>query len=365
MILLVFFYAFVVFTWIQIIYYLIFSSIFKKNNTTKKTLNNNPISIIIFAKNNGENLERFIPFIINQDYPKFEVILINNASNDNTDEIVASLKEKYSKIRIIDVENNEAFWGSKKYALTLGIKVAKHDLLLFTEANCKPVSKSWIKEMNNHFTQKKSIVIGYHKFKKENSLLNILARYKNLLTSIKYLSAIKMGFPYKAAKQNFGYEKSEFFNVNGFINHINLKDGEDDLFIQDAAKKENTTFCISKNSFTESKSPSTFINWFQQIKIDNSTQKHYKFGHQFYLKIFLFTKSFTYILSTVLFFFYPWKIILAILSIYFIVQFLVIGFLTKKLNEPQVTFFLPILEIGLLIFHFSIFITNLISKRNN
>jgi glycosyltransferase involved in cell wall biosynthesis len=365
MILLVLFYVFVAFTGIQIIYYLTFSSIlFKKKKQIKNYLEH-PISVIIFAKNKGKELQKYLPYILEQEYKKFEIILINNASSDDTDEILESFKEKHSNLKIIDVENNEAFWGKKKYALTLGIKAAKYNNLLFTDADCKPVSKKWISEMSSVFSEKRTIVLAYSKFKKENTLLNILARYKNLLTSIQYFSYTKIDSPYMAVRRNMGYNKSEFFKVKGFINHMHIKQGEDDLFIQDAANKENTTLCIHKNSFIEVKPPTSFFNWFQEIIVNNSTQKHYKVHHKIYLQLFLFTKFFTYILSIILFFFYPWKIILAILLTYFFIQFLVIGFSSKKLKEPQITYFLPFLEIGLLLFHFSIFITNLISKPNN
>ena len=365
MILSVLFYFFVVFTVIQIIYYLVFSTFLFDNPKDKKKSLEIPISVIICAKNEAENLKKFLPSIINQKYADFEIVLINDASSDDTLEIMKSFKKKQANINLINVENIEAFWGNKKYALTLGIKAAKHEHLLFTDADCKPVSKRWIYEMTQNFSEEKTIILGYGKYKKEKSFINLLVRFETLLTAIQYFSYAKMGSPYMAVGRNLAYHKSEFFNVKGFINHMHIKSGDDDLFIQDAANKENIAICTSQKSFTVSVAPETFKEWFRQKRRHISTANHYKKKHQFFLGLFFISKVFFYLLAFILFFLESWKIILPIFLTYYLVQFIVIGFSTKKLKEPQITYFLPFLEIGLIVFQFSIFITNLWSKPNH
>lgn len=365
MILSVVFYAFVSFAAIQIIYYLAFTSFLFSNKKETKNLKEIPVSIIICAKNEAKNLQKFLPTILDQNYSNFEVVLINNASSDETYDIMEAFKKEHSNIKIIDVENNEAFWGNKKYALTLGIKASKNEHLLFTEANCKPVSKDWISEMMHKFSQEKTIVIGYGKYRKKKGFVNLLIRFDTFLTAIQYLNYVKLGAPYMAVSRNFAYKKSEFFNVNGFINHIKIKSGEADLFIQDAANRKNTKICVSENSFTESDLPISFKSWFHKKRKKFSTEKLYKIQHRFFLRLFFISKVLLLILATILFFFYPWEIILSILLGYYIVQYIVIGFASKKLKESQIIYFLPFLEIGLLIIQFSIFITNLISKPNH
>lgn len=365
MILSVLFYSFVVFTAIQVIYYLIFSSfLFDKKSTNQKSVAL-PISVIVCAKNEAQNLKEFLPSIIEQDYPNFEIVLINDASSDDTLEIMEGFQKLNQHIKIINVENIEAFWGNKKYALTLGIKGAKHEQLLFTDADCKPVSRNWITEMSKKFSVDKTIILGYGKYRKENKLVNLLVRFETLLTAVQYFSYAKMGAPYMAVGRNLAYKKSEFFNVKGFINHIHIKSGDDDLFIQDAANKKNTTICTSSDSFTVSEPPKSFKEWFRQKRRHISTANHYKYRHQFFLGLFFFSKVFFYLLAVILFFFYPWKIILAIVLTYFLIQFLVIGFSARKLKEGQISYLLPFLEIGLIIFQLSIFITNLASKPNH
>ena len=365
MIVTVLLYSFVVFTGIQILYYLVFSSFLfhtKKKNRKSTVL---PISIIICAKNEAKNLEKFLPTILDQKYTDFEVILINDASSDKTAEVMKYFAKKYSKIKIITVKNIEAFWGNKKYALTLGIKAAKNEHLLFTDADCSPVSKNWIYEMSQNFHKEKTIVLGYGKYKIEKSFINLLVRFETLLTAIQYFSFSKIGSPYMAVGRNLAYQKSEFFKVKGFINHIHIKSGDDDLFIQDAANKKNTTISLSKNSFTESIAPKSFTEWFHQKRRHISTANHYKLKHKFFLGMFYISKLLFYLLAILLCMFYPSKIILSLTVLYYTLQFIVIGFSTKKLNEPRLIYFLPFLEIALLIFHFSIFITNLSSKPNH
>lgn len=362
MILTVFFYCFVVFTVIQIIYYLLFSSFLfdsKKRNDLPLEI---PVSVIICAKNEAENLKKFLPSILNQTYTDFELILINDASSDTTSEVMDSFAKKDPRIKIITVKNIETFWGNKKYALTLGIKVAKNDHLLFTDADCCPVSNHWIYEMSQKFNSKKTIVLGYGKYKKENTLVNLLVRFETLLTAIQYFSYAKLGAPYMAVGRNLAYHRAEFFRVKGFINHIHIKSGDDDLFIQDAANKKNTILTTSKNSFTESIGPKSLSEWFYQKRRHISTANHYKFSHKFFLGLFFISKFLFYLLAILLFFFYPIKDILPIIASYYIVQFIVIHISSKKLNEPSISYVFPFLEIILLLFHFSIFITNLSSK---
>lgn len=119
MILTVVFCIFVAFTAIQILYYFIFSSFLFSSKKKKEESTQAPISSIIFAKNSAVALQKNLNHVLAQNYPKFEIILINNESSDNTTSILQALQEKNKNITIIDVANKEAFWGSKKYVLTL------------------------------------------------------------------------------------------------------------------------------------------------------------------------------------------------------------------------------------------------------
>ncbi|MBT8394757.1 MAG: glycosyltransferase, partial [Bacteroidia bacterium] len=226
------FYIFLIVVFIQLSYYLLIFGKFAFGKMQKSKPKNIAVSVLVCAKNEAQNLHKFVPLIAKQDYPDFEIVLINDASTDNSLAIMEDLAAKHNNINIVDVKNNEAFWANKKYALTLGIKAAKNDYLLFTDADCKPTSKHWIKEMSSQFSNEKTIVLGYGGHSKiKKSVLNKLIRYETMLTAIQYFSFTKFGIPYMGVGRNLAYRKDVFYKVNGFVDHMDINSGDDDLFI--------------------------------------------------------------------------------------------------------------------------------------
>ncbi|NQV77443.1 MAG: glycosyltransferase, partial [Lutibacter sp.] len=326
---------------------------------------NQPISVLICAKNEAENLKKNLLFFLKQSYLNFEIVLVNDCSKDNTLEIMKQFKkESKIAIKIVDVTANEQFWGSKKYALTLGIKAASHEHLLFTDADCKPISENWISEMTTNFSNEHQLVLGYGAYKKiENSFLNKLIRFETLLTAIQYFSYSKIGIPYMGVGRNLAYTKSLFFSVNGFAKHMKIKSGDDDLFINQVTTTQNTTNCISLNSFTESNPKTTLKEWIQQKRRHISTASYYKPLHKFLLGIFYSSQLLFWVLSFILLsFLYKWQLIIILILVRFLIQYIVIGYSAKKLNEKDLILFAPFLELFLIITQLFIFIKNLISK---
>ena len=361
------FYSFVVVVIIQVFFYGVVFGRFSFSKINKETSQNSlPISVIICAKNEAENIKQFLPSILKQDYSNFEIVLINDASIDNTLEVFEAFALQHNNIKIVNVENNETFWANKKYALTLGIKAAKHKHLLLTDADCQPVSNQWITLMTSHFSKKQTIVLGYGTYQKiKKSLLNKLIRFETLLTAIQYFSFAKIGLPYMGVGRNLAYHSDEFFNANGFINHIKIRSGDDDLFINEVATLKNTALCLHPNSFTISIPKKTFKQWFRQKRRHVSTASHYKFKHKFLLVLFYLSQILFWSLSiTLLITQYLWPFVLGIVFTRFLIQYLTLGFSAKKLQELDVIIWLPFLEFFLLILQFCIFITNLISKPN-
>ncbi|MEY8848081.1 glycosyltransferase [Psychroserpens sp. XS_ASV72] len=358
------FYAFIVIVSIQVVFYSTFLIGFTKSYNTNPKPKKIAISVLICAKNEAENLKLFLPSIISQAYPNFEIVLINDGSKDDTLTVMESFKEKFDHIKIVNVKPIETFWGNKKYALTLGIKAASHDFLLFTDGDCRPLSKYWISEMSAHFSNSKSIVLGYGSYKKiKGSFLNALIRFETFLTAIQYVSLAKLGNPYMAVGRNLAYRKELFFEANGFMSHMNVKSGDDDLFINQAANTSNTAICISKESFTESNPKTTFKDWVAQKRRHISTAKYYKTKDKytlgiFYISQFLFWLLAIVLLSTV----FKWKIVVALVVLRFVIQLITFFIASKKLDEKDLPFLSPIIEIVLIAFQFFIFIKNTISK---
>lgn len=358
------FYSLIGITVIQLLYYVVIFGKFSFAKVQKSNPKRIPVSVIVCAKNEAENVRNFVPLLAKQDYPDFEIVLIDDSSSDETLDIFEEFEKQYANIKLVKVQNNEAFWGNKKFALTLGIKAAKNEYLLFTDADCYPTSTEWIKEMSSNFTLKRTIVLGYGAYEKiPNSFLNKLIRFETLLTATQYFGWAKSGKPYMGVGRNLAYKREEFFRVNGFIEHMKLRSGDDDLFVNQASSSENTTVCFSKESFTYSKPKTSFKEWFDQKRRHVSTATYYKFFDRFQLALFFFSQlSFLLLAIVLLVFQHQWMIVLPIVLFRYIFTWTSLGYAANKLNEKDVIYWFPIMEIALIFTHLNVFFTNLFSK---
>jgi len=349
---------------VQFLYYVVFFGKFsfaKPQTTTPKRV---PISVIVCAKNEEENVKNFIPLLAQQNYSDYEIVLIDDASSDETLEIFEDFEKKYSNVRLVKVENNEAFWGNKKFALTLGIKAAKNEYLLFTDADCYPKTTEWIKEMSSQFTKEKTIVLGYGAYEKnKNSFLNKIIRFETLMTAIQYFSWAKLGKPYMGVGRNMAYKREEFFKTNGFIEHMKIRSGDDDLFINEASNSKNTTICFTYDSFTYSKTKKTFKEWFTQKRRHVATAAYYKSFDRIQLAIFYCSQLLFILLPIVLLVFrFQWIIVTSLIGFRYIFTWISLGFAAGKLKEKDVIYWFPIIEITLIACQLNIFISNAFSK---
>jgi glycosyltransferase involved in cell wall biosynthesis len=360
-------YFFIAIVAIQITYYLGVFGKFAFAKEQKITPKRIPISVIVCAKNEEENVAKYIPLLAEQNYPDFEIVLIDDASSDNTLELFEAFEKQYSNIKLVKVENNEAFWGNKKYALTLGIKAAKKEYLLFTDADCYPTSKNWITAMSSQFTLHKTIVLGYGGYEKiTNSFLNKLIRFETLLTAVQYFSWAKISHPYMGVGRNLAYKKEEFFNVNGFINHIKVRSGDDDLFINEAAKGTNTTIAYNPESFTYSKPKTKYKDWFIQKRRHVATANHYKIIDKLHLGLFYCSQLSFIVLATILLSIqFQWIIVLSLVGLRYLCAWITVGFSAGKLKENDIKFWFPIVELILIFAQINIFISNIFSKPVN
>lgn len=349
---------------IQIAYYLsfLFSFAIKKAETALKK--NIPISILICAKNEAENLKKNLPSVLSQDYSNFEVVLVNDSSSDKTLKVMKSFEANHSNIKVVDVKSNETFWGNKKYALALGIKVSKYDALVFTDADCQPSSKQWLSHISSNFSDEKSIVLGYSAYAKQKfSFLNKLIRFETLMTALQYFSYANLRMPYMGVGRNLAYKKELFFNNSGFNNHMKLKSGDDDLFINEVANYGNTAICFTSDSFTISEPKSTYKAWILQKRRHISTANFYKPKHKFFLGLFYISQLLFWVLGiTLLVLGYNWPLVLSLIGLRIAIQLICLGCTAKKFNEIDLIVLTPILELFLISTQLSIFIANLISQ---
>jgi glycosyltransferase involved in cell wall biosynthesis len=228
--------------------------------------NNNlpPVSIVICAKNEADNLTEYLPKILSQEYPEFEVIVVNDCSWDNTEDVLREYGKVFPNLKTILIKEDEYYKHGKKFALMVGIKGTKYEHILFTDGDCYPVSNHWIKEMMEGYTAEKEIVIGYGPYKKEKTFLNKLIRFDTFMIGLQYLSAGISNKAYMGVGRNLSYKKELFFKNKGFATHYHITSGDDDLFVNQAANASNTSVIINKESFTYSVPAKTFTDWNRQ-----------------------------------------------------------------------------------------------------
>ncbi|CAM1354046.1 glycosyltransferase [Tenacibaculum halocynthiae] len=358
----VLFYIFVAVTVVQVIYFLCFSFFAFSKQKKITTSTNKPVSVIIYTKNNTDELKKNLPFIINQNYDDFEIVLINHASSDNSLDFMEKIQQENNTIKIVNVENKEAFWGNKKYALTLAIKAASNNHLLFFDINGKTVSNDWIHEMSKCLHSNKTIVIGHKKLAfKKYSFSNMFFRYANFFTTLKMFSYAKFGSPFKAYQNNFAYTKNDFFKVNGFINHIKIHLGESDLLLKDISNSINTNISTSYTSFVEEQSIITLKDYFVEQRKQTVLFSHYSLRNRFLLSFFNITKVIFYSLF-IYFLIQKCLVTIPFIICYFLIQYIIIGKAINKLKEQNLLYFLPILDVCYVISLIFIFFTNRISK---
>ena len=359
------FYIFVASIGIQLFYFWGIFSRFAFYKKKDKSTKHPPVSIVLCAKNEYSNLKKNIPLIINQDYPEFELVIVNDASDDETIFLLEDLERAHKNITIVNITQDLNFFKGKKFPLSVGIKSAKHECLLLTDADCTPASSNWIKKMAGNFSKSKEVVLGYGKYQQESGWLNLVIRFETLMTALQYFSYALMGIPYMGVGRNLAYKKSLFLKNNGFISHYNVDSGDDDLFINEVANKKNTSIEIHPNSFTISEGKKTFSEWWMQKRRHLSTSKYYKFKHKFLLGLY----SISLIVTIIAFIFLLTlkvniSIVLILFGIRILSQLVIIKKASDKLVEKKLLLFSPLIELFLLGVFPIMILTNLIIKRN-
>jgi glycosyltransferase involved in cell wall biosynthesis len=276
---------------LQVIYFIVFIVALNKKKLSAKTVSvqstREPVSIIVCAHDEEQNLRELLPLLVNQKYPEFEVIVINDRSNDTTFDFLLEEGRKDPRIRMVNVDRIPPHVNGKKYSLTLGIKAAKHDLLLLTDADCRPDGENWISSMSNAFEEKTQFVLGVSPYLKGKGFLNLFIRFESLLTALQYCSFALLNNPYMGVGRNLAYRKSFFLSGKGFHEFMNVTGGDDDLYVNQHATSSNTALVIDKAATTYTFAENTWLSFFQQKKRHLSVGKYYKFKHRFLLGVFM------------------------------------------------------------------------------
>lgn len=295
-----------------------------------------PVSIVICAHNEYLHLKENLQLVLEQDYPEFEVLVVNHSSDDDTRYLLSYYCEKYPNIKSITIQEDLNFFTGKKFPLSIGIKSARYEWVLLTDANCRPAGREWIRTMQSAFRPKTEIVLGYSPFVRRKGLLNLMIRFDAAYNAIQYLSFALAGIPFKGIGRNLSYRKQLFFDNNGFISHYRLYTGDDDLFINQVATGKNTAVVTEPAAFTFATPRESFSEWILQKKNHLFTSFHYKKAHRFLiilynLSYFLFLGTFVVMLAL------NWSVIpvLVIFLLRLISQMIVFSGSLKRLNEKD------------------------------
>ena len=321
----------------------------KKGKTRFNTVQP-PVSIIIAAKDEEDNLRRFLPKVLEQDYPAFEVIVINDASRDDTETICRQFKEKYPHLRTTFVPQETKNINSKKLALTLGVKAAQYDILLFTDADCYPEDKCWIARMVRNFEAETEFVLGYGAYLKKPGFLNRLITYDTLFIAMQYMGTAIAGKPYMGVGRNMAYRKETFFRLKGFSSNLDILSGDDDLIVNKGGNKNNTAVEISHESITWSEPKTRFRDWYYQKARHLSSSTRYKSSTKMLLAIEPFMRGLFY-LSFLAAAVFGNLITLAVALLLFLlrltVQMIVVNRTARLYDECRYYFSLPVLDVFL------------------
>lgn len=323
------------------------------------------VSVVICARNEDDNLVEFLPLVLTQDYPDFEVVVVDDCSFDNTGDILKELSKKHNRLRVVTIKEDEYYQHGKKVALMMGIKGAMYEHLLLTDADCRPASDQWLRNMASQFTTGTEIVVGYGPYFRTRGLLNKIIRFDTFVIALQYLSFSLARVTYMGVGRNLAYTKDLFYRHKGFKSHYHIPSGDDDLFVNEAATRSNTRVELASESFTHSKPKQTFSEWWMQKKRHIDTGKRYRFGHKFLLGLLLFSQwLFFGAFVALLVLQFQLYIVLGVFLCRFLMQMFIFSKAMRKLGETDLLPYTPVIELFLMFFYPVIAVAKLFQRRS-
>ncbi len=335
---------------------------------TTSTVNDNrlpKVSIAIAAHNEAAYLKESLPYLLEQDYPNYEVVVVNYVSQDDTAFVLKVCAENYPYLKAINFPEDVNMFQGKKYPLSIGIKSATGDIIVTMEADCIPHSFSWLREITAPYSNPKvQIVLGYAGVKQENSLLNLMQQYDNLTDSASWLSRAIAGHPYSGTGRNLSYRRDFFFQQGSFIRHYSEPDGADDMFINQNATGRNCAVCLTADSFVQSDAKLSFKLWSQQRYHRFATRRYYSLWQKVIMRSGTFHSLLFYVALTALALLgFPWQYLLLSILLKWCWQIIAFSRLSKRFDVKKIHFFAPLLEIYFMIANTFLYLSTL-HRRN-
>ncbi len=338
---------------VQLFYYLyFFRRLAQYQPPAKPSSQEYPVSVIVCARDEAENIARNLPGILVQEYKTtHEVIVVNDNSSDETKYLLDEFKKTFKNLNVVALTQEAKMIPGKKFPLSIGIKSAKYEVVLLTDADCVPASENWIYKMQDGFYDDKQIVLGYGAYHKYPGVLNKLIRFETFHSAMQYFSFSLAGMPYMGVGRNLSYKKELFFNNKGFSSTNQIPGGDDDLFINKVATANNTAIVIDKEAHTLSEPEKTWNNWQRQKFRHYTTSKYYKSKHKFWLGLYSLTQMLVYPFLIAAIISYIWWLALAVFALRLIVQGIVYYKTMRKLNEADLWPYFIFLDIWMFFYY--------------
>ena len=278
---------------------------FKRHPLLKQDDELEPVSIVVCARDAYERLVELIPVLLSQDYPNFEVVVVNDCSDDETEEYLKDLERRESRIKPVQLRQHLNFFNGKKFPLSMGIKSASYDLMVLTDADCMPTDSQWLRSVASCYGEATEVVVGYCRYRRTGGLLNVLMRFDALQEGLMYLSATLAGKPYMGVGRNLSYRQRLFFENKGFTSHYTMAAGDDDVFVDQVATKRNARAHIDAEHTVECTATGSAATWLRERSQRYSTISMHKSGARAFAATHYWSQFLFYACFIALFFLPP------------------------------------------------------------
>lgn len=363
---LIFFAAFCLIIVIQLCYYLfVFSRLAFYKSKPKNISQEYPVSVIICGKNEAKNLAVHLPGVLVQHYATtHEIIVVDDNSTDETKGLLREFTQSFKSLNVLELKQRAVGIVGKKFPLSMGIRTAKYETLLLTDADCFPASENWIRLMQSAYHDKIEIVLGYGAYAKKQGMLNKLIRFETFHTAMQYLSFALAKLPYMGVGRNLSYKREVFMRAKGFASINHIPGGDDDLFIIKVANKHNTAIMIDKDAHTISEPKTTWNEWMRQKRRHYSTSEYYPAKFKWLLGLYSFSHFCVYPLLIVAVSLSSWQWALGAYLTRLIVLAVIWKLAMNKLNEKDLWSRFLFFDIWMFVYYIIMF-PNLFRKTKN
>ncbi len=336
-----------------------------------------PVSIVLTAHNDSEWLKENLVYLLEQDYPDFEVVVVDYLSHDDTPYVLKTLRDYYPHLKVVPFKEDVNLFQGKKYPLSIGIKSAKNDVLLLADPDCTPKNLMWLRGMvrgyfradaKSHKGQAQKpvqIVLGYCGVKRTKTLLGALQQYDALAYGSQYLGNALLGHPYTGSGRNLSYRRSFFFKQGAFIRHYDVADGSDDLFVYQNADRDNTTICIDSDACLSVEAKKTFALWHEDRVHRVATRRRHSLGSRLNEQLTPLANLLFYCAGALLLVqgSLPWIVVAACAIVKWAWQIVSFSRLTHRFDGGYIHFAAPIFELYFMVANTILILLPLQSNR--